>query len=422
MIGQALVLDDGRTPGRDRRRRPRLRRRGHDGRGARARAEADRDPARGRARERRAQPQRAERLARLDGRRARRHRLVRAVGGVSARPARRGRLLGLARRGGPRASAGEPAARPGSASTGSAASGRSTTACRCCGSTREDGSPIAVVASFACHPTLIGGETLLWNTDFPGPLRETVEAGRAGSRVHLPPGLRRRHRRLGLLVRQPRGEPAQLRAPRRVRPGGRRRPCSRRWRESRRPADAELGAASTWVELRRRRIPWDVRGARAPDRGALEGARPRVPRGVAGERPHRDLRAGLPGAVPALRARDVRGHGAPDRRARPRRAAGAPDRRRGDRREPVRALQRVRRPHPRGQPVRDDVRARLHERLRGLPAARARISTCVDGVPLDDLLDQDRYRWAYGITSSNVDRGEVDRVVDESVALLRGVA
>ena len=136
MIGQALVLDDGRTLGRDRRRRPRLRRRGHDGRGTRARAEADRDPARGRARERRAQPQRAERLARLHGRRARRHRLF-APWVESCPTCSPGRSTRRGAAAGPRAPVGHAAARPGSASTGSAASGRSTTPCRCCGSTRR---------------------------------------------------------------------------------------------------------------------------------------------------------------------------------------------------------------------------------------------------------------------------------------------
>lgn len=282
------------------------------------------------------------------------------------------------------------------------------------------GAPIAVVVGFACHATAIGGHTLLWSSDFPGPLRKTVQRGAPGAECLFLQGCSgdvapfdhwfgNRDARpqtfeacdeLGVAI----GEAALA-----VLPG------------IATVADARIGAAVSRLALRRRRIPYGSGELRAL-RAQVE-AEPEPP---LGERWADDLhmatsaldfpryyrqfaldlyesllaRAAEPVTV-ELQALSIGGAALIanpfELFTEPARAIGA------------------------ASPFETTFVLGYTNGQAGYLPASADLDLVAD-VPLADVLDQERYRWAYGITTSEVDRGEVDRLVVESAALVSGLS
>ena len=283
----------------------------------------------------------------------------------------------------------------------------------------EAGTPQVIVASFACHPTSIAGHTLLWNTDFPGPLRAAVEEaypdvtciflqGCAGdiapwdhwfANAGARPQTFDNRDFLGRSIAQ-----AVLVAVPAI--------ATR--------ADARVSARSSTLELARRRLPWDEAEIAAAVQELDAQPEPDY-----AERWPDDVHS----AASATAFEVAYRKGAV--------AMYADMKRRAD--EPMRAeLQAISigdaviaaNPFELFSGPGREIRARspfattfvlgyTNDYLGYLPPDDA--FDRIADVPLAEVLDQTRYRWAYGMTNTNIARGEVGRVVEESAALVRAV-
>ncbi len=281
------------------------------------------------------------------------------------------------------------------------------------------GEPLAAIVNMAAHPITMGGVSTLWDTDYVGPLRERFESAVPGVECMFLQGCagdvapfdwwfgNDETSRHGYGVRELLGR-------------GIGEAALELYPAIGTSADARVAADSTWLELRRRRHDYDADEIRAiiaeleaqPDPDWPETWPPEVHTMTSAQMfpksyqlgaltMYLDMieRADLPvrAEIVAIAAGDV--------------AIVT---------NPFELFNGAGRRIKDASPFATTITAAYANDYAGYLPESADLEL-VEGIALRDILDQDRYRWAYGITNTNVDRGEVDHLVDESIKLLRRV-
>jgi neutral ceramidase len=283
-----------------------------------------------------------------------------------------------------------------------------------------DGGPLAVLASFACHGTCMAGHVPDWNADFAAPLRDAVSLELGGECLFLQGcagdiapwdfwmgnPAQKQHSyanrdELGRLIGLEVARVASQLEP---------------------SADADVNVTSDVVPLRRRQLPFEDDELAALSRSLASQPLPTFPelwadnvhtvnsaqlfplpyqRGAVGMyRSMRDRRdEPLLAEVQAIRVGDAaivanpfelfNGPGLEIRQRSP--VAGA-----------------------------TFVLGYSNDYLGYLPRTEDFLS--IADVPLEEVLNQDQYRWAYGMTNTHVQVGELDRLIDASADALRRVS
>jgi hypothetical protein len=282
----------------------------------------------------------------------------------------------------------------------------------------EDGSPLAAVVGFTAHPITVGGITTEWDAEYPAPLRAAVERALPGVECLFVQGCagdvapfedwwfgnweasRHSYERRDWLG-------AQL-AERALDAHGQAEPS----------ADARVAAGSEWLELRRRRHGYSADELRAATEAWEGGPQPEWPETwspdvhtmtSAQQFPASYMWGALTMYTDMLDRVDV-----PVRTEIQGLAVG-------DTAIVANSFELFNGPGSRiedASPFGTTVAAAYTNDYLGYLPASEDLDLVAD-VPLEEILNQDRWRWAYGITNANVDRGEVDRLVDASGELLR---